>query len=820
MPAPRIITSVEDLTTRVNSNGTYNSAIVTAAEKGPIDQPVKVSSQTDFLRKFTSDEKISYLAETSMYEAYQYLDQQNGLYVVRCAHIGEEGSSKDESVAKAGCIAFVKASSTEATSTQDGQGGSGLTYYDLKKIAEDDNGSSNIYPFEDDEVCLFYGKDPGAYTNKLGVAIITDQSIVKLEGAFIVRVYKNNVLVETHTCSLDPTLKDGYGNNCYIENVLENSMYIRAMAKEENAKVSCYTASLSVDDINGTTVYLKKYEGASDALITEFNNVSDELEKTNETINNLTQEVDGLQTSLAEKQQNETTLLQQISNKQQEWEEAAEDEKEAIQREIDALQTQLSEVRTVISNLNEQITTKQNELGDAETLASDLEAQKETLQEEINEANKNKELNFQPEVDTVEFNYIDKDEDGRVLVLPDQNALDGNQTEKSEGNVYKVRISESEGIYKYFIYNNNKWKKLELFKSKYCLGELKTLTQNKNSDYLKSGVQYFTYNGDVISTFETPKQSDPIGNRKSTYKPLYLRGGSDGGEITTADRIRALKTLQNINDINIQLIMDGGVEDETYKQAIVDVCDKREKSCHAILSTPLSVERANDPLSKMQEFRNYDLNINNYSAELYTPHQKYYDEFNDRYIYLSPGPYVSSLIMQTATERGWYWAVAGYNRGVVPSLDVATTFEPSIVDEFSDMQVNTIIKDPGAGNIIWDELTLWSQASDLQEAHISRYVNIYLRPRLKEMLKSFLFEFNDEETRSLVTRKIDIFMQNQGRAIYAYRIVCDETNNLDDDVENNRLNSWLYIKPTKLAKEIRQKIILTPYSADLESLEV
>ena len=161
-------------------------------------------------------------------------------------------------------------------------------------------------------------------------------------------------------------------------------------------------------------------------------------------------------------------------------------------------------------------------------------------------------------------------------------------------------------------------------------------------------------------------------------------------------------------------------------------------------------------------------------------------------------------------------------RGVVNSLDVAATFDPAIVDEFSDMQVNTIIKDPGFGNIIYDELTMQSQASDMQDAHIARYLNIFLRPALKEALKPFLFEFNDEETRMVITRMIDTFMKPQqaARACYSYRIVCDESNNTSSDIQNNLLNSWLYIKPTKIAKEIRQKIVVTPHSVDLESIEI
>ena len=534
MPAPYIQTSLIDQSTRVTSASGYNSAIVIAAKKGPINKPVKVTGQTDFLRKFTPNERIEIGWDLAYYEAYQYLSQQGGLYVVRAAHTQDLENVEDDTIALyGGCV--LKSNDSQNSNIAVTAGFNDPTTYE----------------FQDDDVLLIYGADPGAYNNDLSIEIITDQKEVKLEGAFIIKVYKNKQLVETKTVSLNPSLKNGYGVNCFVETVLEGSLYIRAL---------------------------------SNALETESG--------------------------------------------------------------------------------------------------------------------------------------------------------------------YPIPKAQSE--------------------------------------------------------------------------KLKLVGGSDGSAVTDADRIVALKTLGNINDIDIQLVMDGGNTTATYQKAIDELCKSRDESCHGIISTVYEDEVTADPLSAIQKYRKETLNLNSYSMEMYTPHQQMYDEFNDRYIYISPGPYVCALTMKTAKELGWHWAVAGYNRGIIPSIDVAATFEPEIVDEFSDMQVNTIIKDPGSGNIIWDELTMQSFASDMQDAHISKYLNIYLRPAIKQSLKPFLFEFNDEETRSIITRMLDTFMQPEkaSRAVYDYRIVCDESNNLDDDIQNNRLNVWLYVKPIKIAKFIKQKIIVTPYSVNLESIEI
>lgn len=523
MPAPKVTTSVEDQSTRVNANGTVNVGIVIAAKKGPINKPQLVTGQTAFLRKFAPDERLEIGWDQAYFEAYEYLKTQSNLYVVRAA-------SND--VKYGGCSIKLSTSANASLPLEEG-------ILDLE-----------LHEFAEDDAMLIYGADQGKYNNELSIIISTDPEEVKLEGAFLIKVYKKTILVETHLCSLNPALKNGYGVNCYVETVLKSSLYIRAM----------------------------------------------------------------------------------------------------------------------VNPLIEQSTA------------------------------------------------MPKEETNRVS----------------------------------------------------------------------------------------------------------LNGGDDGTAVTDTERIVALNTLRNSNDIPLQLIMDGGNTTKAYANAILSVCQAREDSCHGIISTRYEDEQDIDPITAIKAYRKETLNIDSESMELYTPHQELYDEFNDRYIYVSPSCYVAAQVAKYAQSIGWHWAVAGYNRGVIPSIDVAKTFEPEEVDILSDNQVNTIIKDPGAGNIIFDELTMKSVACDLQDCHISRYINIFLRPALKNALKPFLFEFNDEATRATVVKMLDVFMQPQksGRAVYDYRIVCSEENNDAVVIQNNELNVWLYIKPTKVSKFINQKIIISPYSVNLESIEI
>ena len=115
--------------------------------------------------------------------------------------------------------------------------------------------------------------------------------------------------------------------------------------------------------------------------------------------------------------------------------------------------------------------------------------------------------------------------------------------------------------------------------------------------------------------------------------------------------------------------------------------------------------------------------------------------------------------------------------------------------------------------LIDHELAFTDLAYTIQQIFI---VGKYITNKNHKYVESF------DENSDLITKMLETFMQPQisSRAIQAYKIVCDETNNTDSDIENNHMNVWLYVKPTKPAKFIEQKIIVTPYGIDLASIEI
>lgn len=781
MPMPKVTTSVVDLTNRVSSEGTYNSAIVVAAKKGPINKPTLVTSQTDFLERFTPNEVLEIGWDTALFEAYLYLASQSNLYVVRAAaddalfggcHIRTYKSSKDNK------------SFEEGYATEDEIN----TLFDGDDVEED--------------ALIIYGSSQGAFNNDISVSIITDPDKVNLEGAFIINVYKKGILVETWTCSLDPKLKNGFGVNCFAETVLKASNYIRADVNDEEEFIKDISYNVNVKGIvdfeNEVVAAIKKAKA---------NRIDLSLKRIHTYLKGDIVKVTGIADAnayykciTAGKTAEDTAIPAFVENEQY------------ITEVVDGTAVwQLQEI------VKPHALATDFKAGDLVTVTSGSNTLYYRAYSDGTSGSTNPEWLITDEEDDRCGEYKYNVDDGTMIWISQT------QSQEVSNDIYYSYVKKSKGTV--IDLANTK-----IFADVYLAKEAKLdetiniidptmfldrVTNKVKSQYIDANINYKgEYTGEESEEhYCLPKASGPV----------LLAGGADGNGVTDVERIKALKTLKNVNDINVQLIMDGGNTTPAYQRAIDEVCEYREQSCKGIISTPYVNELGmvtGDAQADVVNYRKYQLNANTRNLELYTTHQLVYDEFNDRNMYVSPSCFVAARIMSVAREYGWHWAAAGYNRGVINSLDVANTFDPSQVDTFSDAQINTIIKEPGSGQIIFDELTLLNKASDLQDAHIARYVDIYLRPRIKTALKSFLFEFNDEQTRMLITKMLTTFMDPEvsARALYDYKIVCDSSNNKPKDIQNNVCNVWIFLQVIHLAKWIPVKLIVSPYGVNFDDL--
>ncbi len=173
-----------------------------------------------------------------------------------------------------------------------------------------------------------------------------------------------------------------------------------------------------------------------------------------------------------------------------------------------------------------------------------------------------------------------------------------------------------------------------------------------------------------------------------------------------------------------------------------------------------------------------------------------------------------TIIRSDSVSYPWL-APAGTRRGVVDNataigyIDAATgefiqiNVGQGIRDVLYENDINPITFIPGVGITNFGNKTTTSITSALDRINVSRLV-AFLRGRLEEIGKLYLFEPNDEITRNEITNTVNSLMIDliAKRAIYDYLVVCDLSNNTPARIDRNELWVDIAIEPVKAVEFI------------------
>jgi hypothetical protein len=175
---------------------------------------------------------------------------------------------------------------------------------------------------------------------------------------------------------------------------------------------------------------------------------------------------------------------------------------------------------------------------------------------------------------------------------------------------------------------------------------------------------------------------------------------------------------------------------------------------------------------------------------------------------------VRTIIRSDSVSYPWL-APAGTRRGVIDNA-ARIGYINAITGEFTAIGDNQGLRDveylnninpitfiPGVGITNFGNKTIYGQASALDRINVARLI-AFMRGRLEEIGKQFLFEPNDQITRNEVTNAvnglcIDLVAK---RGIYDFLVVCDDSNNTPARIDANELWVDIAIEPVKAVEFI------------------
>ena len=162
-----------------------------------------------------------------------------------------------------------------------------------------------------------------------------------------------------------------------------------------------------------------------------------------------------------------------------------------------------------------------------------------------------------------------------------------------------------------------------------------------------------------------------------------------------------------------------------------------------------------------------------------------------------------------------WFAPAGFQRGLVNNATSVGYIDPD-TGEFVPVslnegqrdslyinKINPIANFPGRGLAVFGQKTLNPSASALDRVNVARLV-VYIREQLDDIVRPFLFEPNDEVTRSNAKTVVDRFLGQlvTQRGLFDFVVVCDETNNTPARIDRNELHIDIAIQPVKAVEFI------------------
>lgn len=303
--------------------------------------------------------------------------------------------------------------------------------------------------------------------------------------------------------------------------------------------------------------------------------------------------------------------------------------------------------------------------------------------------------------------------------------------------------------------------------------------------------------------------------------PEFLKSGDDGSLVTSGEMIQGLEEISNADEYPLTLIMDGGFTTPAYQQELVALAEKRTDSV-ALLSMPFEVQQNANYLNDMIDYRNgaYEIQggkfqVDSSYAALYAPHIKMYDKFNDYYFYASPEGFAAAVISKTAANYEIWYPPAGYRRARILASDVYRKFTKGELDLLYDNGINCFRYARGRGIVLWGQKTLQQRPSALDRLNVRLLLTV-IKPAITAALDDFVFEINDDRTRSIVHAMITSYMEGiKARSgVSDFYVICDETNNTPEDIDSYKMNVWLFVKPERAAEYINYSTIITRTGMD------
>ena len=199
---------------------------------------------------------------------------------------------------------------------------------------------------------------------------------------------------------------------------------------------------------------------------------------------------------------------------------------------------------------------------------------------------------------------------------------------------------------------------------------------------------------------------------------------------------------------------------------------------------------------------------------------KVFDKYNDKYINIPACSSTAGLMAASDIIADPWYSPAGQRRGNYRGVtDIIANPNQTQRDQLYKAGVNPIANIPGSGLILFGDKTLESRPSAFDRINVRRLF-IAIEKSIGEAAKNVMFEFNDEFTRAEFTNIVEPFLRRvKGRrGITDFRVVCDDTNNNQEVIDNNQFVANIFVKPARSINFVQLNFVAVRTGVDFEEV--
>lgn len=335
--------------------------------------------------------------------------------------------------------------------------------------------------------------------------------------------------------------------------------------------------------------------------------------------------------------------------------------------------------------------------------------------------------------------------------------------------------------------------------------------------------RYIRVTNDAVGAVSAPA-ADLVASVNKVPGRYSMQGGQDGATeqtIALADLAAAYDLFKSADEIDISLIMQGVARDgAALANYLIDNIATVRKDCVVLVSPPKAAV-VNARGHELENIRAFRANVSSTSYGFMDCGYKYtYDKYNDVYRYVPLNGDIAGVIARADASADAWVSPAGTNRGVIKNVyKLAWTPDQAARDELYKMDVNPVLAIHGSSPILYGDKTLLGRNSAFSRINVRRLF-IVLEKSIARASAATLFEFNDSFTRAQFVNMVEPFLREvQGRrGIYDFKVVCDETNNTAEVIDQNGFVGDIYIKPARSINTIQLNFVAVRSGAEFNEI--